>query len=254
MRLRFLSKLLLPRRYHPYWRLRRIVEEAAKGGVVSGPFKGLCFPSEAAFGVYFAKVLGTYEAELHPVIQEVINLNFPRIIDIGAAEGYYACGLGRAMQFSKVIAFEATVRGRYFLHETVERNQLEDRVAVRGLCEVPQLAECLENSSEAVFILCDVEGYEYELLDPLRVPGLVQAAILVETHDFLMKGLSGKLKRRFESTHIIREIRPRPRRREDFPLAAPGRNWFPDRYFNSFTDDGRPDNNFWLWMTPRSEV
>jgi hypothetical protein len=109
--------------------------------VVSGPFKGLCLPSsEAAFGGYFAKVLGTYEAELHPVIQEIINLNFPRIIDIGAAEGYYACGLSRAMQFSKLIAFEATVKGRYFLQETVEKNQLEDRVAVRGWCEVPQLA------------------------------------------------------------------------------------------------------------------
>src|SRR5439155_26952325 len=145
---------------------------------------------------------------------EVINLNFPRIIDIGAAESYYACGLGRAMQFSKVIAFEATVRGRYFLHETVERNQLEDRVAVRGLCEVPQLAECLENSSEAVFILCDVEGYEYELLDPLRVPGMVQASLLVQTHGFLMKDLSGKLKERCESSQVIPEIRPRPHRRE----------------------------------------
>jgi hypothetical protein len=61
-----------------------------------------------------------------------------------------------------------------------------------------------------------------------------------------MKGLSEKLKRRFESTHIIREIRPRRRRREDFPLAAPRTSWFPERYFNSFTDDRRPDDNFWL--------
>ena len=51
---------------------------------------------------------------------------------------------------------------------------------------------------------------------------LRQAAILVETHDFLMKGLSEKLKRRFESRHIIREIRPRPRRREDFSLGQAG--------------------------------
>lgn len=170
--------------------------------------------------------------------------------NIGAAEGYYACGFAAAMPSVQVTAFEAVVRGRYLLQGTVDRNGLSGRVIVKGLCDADELDICLSAARGSVLVVCDAEGYEYELLDPERVMRLGRAAILVEVHDFAMDGLSELLKQRFSKSHIIEEVHPRPRRREDFPIKVARMRWMPERYFNSFTSDSRPQDNFWLWMLP----
>jgi hypothetical protein len=64
--------------------------------VLHGPFAGLMYPRDlllAQADAPIAKLLGTYEQELHPVFEEVIAKQPRTIIDIGAAEGYYAVGL-----------------------------------------------------------------------------------------------------------------------------------------------------------------
>jgi hypothetical protein len=241
---------LVPKRYHPYWKLRRLIETTTKGVVLSGPFQGLSLPSKAAFGVYYPKVLGTYELELHAIVTEIIARDFATVINIGAAEGYYACGFAAAIPSVQVTAFEATLVGRYLLQWTVDKNGLSRRVIVKGFCDSEELDICLRAARGPVLVFCDAEGYEYELLDPGRVTQLSRAAILVEVHDFLMDGLSRLLKHRFSKSHTIKEVHPRPRRREDFPIKIDGMRWIPARYFNSFTSDNRPQDNFWLWMLP----
>jgi hypothetical protein len=241
---------LVPKRYHPYWKLRRLIETTTNGVVLSGPFRGLSLPPKAAFGVYYPKILGTYELELHAIVKDIITRDFATAINIGAAEGYYACGFAAAIPSARVTAFEATLMGRYLLQWTVEKNGLSGRVIVKGFCDSDELDICLRAATDPVLVVCDAEGYEYELLDPGRVTQLGRAAILVEVHDFALDGLSELLKQRFSKSHIIKEIHPRPRRREDFPIKIPGMGWVPGRYFNSFTSDDRPQDNFWLWMLP----
>jgi len=241
---------LVPKRYHPYWKLRRLIETATNGVVLSGPFQGLSLPPKAAFGVYYPKILGTYELELHAIVEEIIARGFATVIDIGAAEGYYACGFAAAIPSAQVTAFEAMVTGRYLLQRTIDKNGLGGRVFVKGFCDSDELDICLRAARGPVLVFCDAEGYEYELLDPGRVTQLGRAAILVEVHDFAMDGLSGLLKHRFSKSHTIKEIHPRPRRRDDFPIKIAGMRWIPGRYFNSFTSDNRPQDNFWLWMLP----
>jgi predicted O-methyltransferase YrrM len=249
--LRQVAKKLLPEKWQPYRRLRTLVEEGTRGTVVAGPFRGLRMPDDSAFGVYFPKLLGTYELELHDLMKGLVGSPYRTVIDIGAAEGYYACGLARLMPGAKVIAFEVTLRGRYLLEETIARNDLGERVAVRGLCELPQLRECFDHAQPPCFILCDAEGYEYELLDPAQVPGLRTATLLVEVHDFMLAGVSEKLKQRFLATHVVEAIHPRPRTRADFPLPMDGVKRVADRHFFTFMADDRPQANFWLWMRPR---
>ena len=241
---------LFPKRYHPYWKLRRLIETATNGVVLSGPFQGLSLPPKATFDAYYPKILGTYELELHAIVKEIISSDFAAVINIGAAEGYYACGFAAAIPSVQVTAFEAVVRGRYLLQGTVDRNGLSGRVIVKGFCDSDELDICLSAARGSVLVVCDAEGYEYELLDPERVMRLGRAAILVEVHDFAMDGLSELLKQRFSKSHIIEEVHPGPRRREDFPIKVAGMRWIPDRYFNSFTSDNRPQDNFWLWMLP----
>jgi hypothetical protein len=250
MSFRKLLSALVPKRYHPYWKLRRLIEANTNGIVLSGPFKGLLLPPKAAFGVYYPKVLGTYELELHDIVKEIITRDFATVIDVGAAEGYYACGFAATMPSIQVTAFEAMVTGRYLLERTIESNGLSGRVIVKGFCDADELDTCLRSAKDPVLVFCDAEGYEYELLDPGRVTELGGAAILVEVHDFAMDGLSELLKQRFSRSHTITEVHPRPRQREDFPIKTGGMRWIPSRYFNSFTSDNRPQNNFWLWMLP----
>jgi len=57
---------------------------------VAGPFAGLEYVDEAAGSEYGPKLLGTYELELHHIIERIIDLAYPTIINIGAGEGYYA--------------------------------------------------------------------------------------------------------------------------------------------------------------------
>src|SRR5277367_5483480 len=66
--------------------------------VRNGPFSGMIYPREAALNRHsIPKLLGTYEMELHPVLDLVAKRHYDCVIDIGSAEGYYAVGLARLL-------------------------------------------------------------------------------------------------------------------------------------------------------------
>ena len=58
------------------------------------------------------------------------------------------------------------------------------------------------------------------LLDPVRVPSLRRALILVETHEGMVDGVEGHLQERFAATHDIEVIRSRARTRDDLPAGC----------------------------------
>jgi len=50
------------------------------------------------------KILGCYEAEITPAVEEAISRNYRTMLDVGCAEGYYAVGLARGVPGSVVYA------------------------------------------------------------------------------------------------------------------------------------------------------
>src|SRR5262245_45426434 len=72
---------------------RKLFPDGAPISVQHGPFKGLAYFDETVWGSITPKWLGSYEAELHPAIEEIISRPYETIIDVGCAEGYYAVGL-----------------------------------------------------------------------------------------------------------------------------------------------------------------
>src|SRR5438876_11547620 len=62
-------------------------------GVSNGSFRGMAYVPEAVGSSLLPKLIGSYEQEITPAIEEMVAKRPPRIIDIGAAEGYYAVGL-----------------------------------------------------------------------------------------------------------------------------------------------------------------
>ena len=177
--------------------------------VAAGPFAGMAYAAQASEGGRAPRMLGAYEASLHPVIETVIARAYPQILDIGCAEGYYAVGLARRMPQSTVHARDMNPVARNLCADMAKANGVADRVLIGPEVTHADFTLC---AAAPTFILCDIEGAEAELLDPTLAPALTRADILVEVHEGMRPGLLATLTDRFSASHRItridRDLRP----------------------------------------------
>ena len=184
--------------------------------VQSGPFAGLAYIGEAFYSGFSPKILGCYEDELTVPIRESIAANYKMMIDVGCAEGYYAVGFAMASPQTMVYAFDIDARSRSLCAKLAEINGVTSRVRIGGFCDHATLNQIAETD---VFLLCDCEGYEVELLDPQRVPALYDWDILVELHDFAKPNTTRTIVQRFEASHDIVLVDCKKRKAEQVPAA-----------------------------------
>lgn len=213
--------------------------------VACGPFKGMKYLLESCGSALIPKLLGTYEKELHPVIGNLLARAPQLVIDIGAAEGYYAIGIALQCPQARVVTFDTFGFARYLQRRMARLNSVTDRLDIRGRCDVEELERTLSGGDKAL-VICDCEGFERTLLDPSAVPSLKQVTILVETHDMLAPGVTDELTARFKPTHAITTIDAEPRVIGDFPIASD----LEDSRKVRFMDEYRPPGMKWLYMTP----
>lgn len=198
---------------------RRVFERLNRpAAVMLGPFQGMKYIGRAYCSAVLPKLLGTYECELIPAIERLARDAPDRIVDIGAAEGYYAVGLALRVPEARVVAFELYEPARRLLTRLARLNDAEDRIDLRGECTIESLNQALSGARRPALI-CDCEGAEDLLLDPERVPALRSALIVVETHDGMVPGLNDRLIGRFQESHAIERIGSRPRTEADFPAG-----------------------------------
>lgn len=171
--------------------------------ILAGPFKGMDYSVAASEGAWCARLLGVYEASLAPVLETVIARAYPQVIDVGCAEGYYAVGLAARMAGTQVFAHDMDANARELVASLAAANGVADRVQVNGLIDHAGFDHCL---AAKTFVLCDIEGAEDGLLDPVAAPGLRAADILVEVHDGMKPGLSDRIAARFAATHKVTRI------------------------------------------------
>ncbi len=219
---------------------------AAKGDtrIPAGPFAGMDYAVEASEGGRAPRMLGAYEASLHPVIETVIARAYPQVLDIGCAEGYYAVGLARRMPDSTVHARDSDPHARALCAELARANGVGGRVQIGAQVTHADFALCAQAGT---FILCDIEGAEGDLLDPSRAPGLEEADVLVEVHESMRPGLLAALRGRFEATHRITRI-DRTLRPDLLPAWAEGLSDL-DRLLLLW--EWRSTPTPWLWMERR---
>ena len=234
---------------HPFIALARSqVLRHASGAVISGPFKGLKFGNAP---LSLPIVLGTYELELHGVFARLANTNFSRIIDVGAAEGYYAVGTALWKPTCKVVAYEANPIYHKSIQHLAQTNNVQSRLDIKGTCETRDLHDLGDDLIGALLIV-DVEGYEKTLLDPREIPALRSATILVETHDNFVPGCEATIKARFMDSHAITEFQSRARVASECPIKTGlARFRFMDAAFTHCISDGRTEPNGWLLLEPR---
>jgi hypothetical protein len=183
--------------------------QATGGAVASGPFVGMKFTVGAAEGCFLPKLLGCYEAELHLHWAALRReRRYRTIIDIGAAEGYYAVGLARMFPEATVVARDTNAASHPLLRALAEMNGVADRIDVGGLFGHADFAPYAD---QPVLVLCDIEGAEKDLLDPAKAPELTRFDIVVEVHEGMDPTLPSLLSRRFDQTHDIIGVRDLPR-------------------------------------------
>ena len=244
-------KRAIPARYKPLSYLQRLVEERTRDRVRSGPFEGqMIVFRDTLHSTYVPKVLGLYERELHSTVEEICTRAPSTILNIGAGDGYYAIGFSQRLRGANLIAFEAESRARDNLKRNATLNGVANQINVHGSCGPLELRESLNNASRPT-IICDVEGYEKELLDPASIPALNDADILVETHDFIVPGVTRLIKDRFSASHEITSIRQRERSAADFPWRTLLTTLMSNRYLEIVVSEGRPEMMTWLWMRAR---
>ncbi len=165
--------------------------------VLTGPFRGMRYPADAfRTGTVNigSRLLGSYEAELHEIVERVVAAGFDRIIDVGSAVGYYAVGLARRLPASTVEAYDPDPAARRRCRALAEVNGVLDRVDVRGGATAADLR--LPRAGRT-FVKMDCEGCELELLRPDDSELLRSSTILVELHDFLRDGTTRDVLARF---------------------------------------------------------
>jgi hypothetical protein len=191
------------------------------------------------------KLVGTYERELIPAVEAICRAGCDRIVDIGAAEGYYAVGMALRNPGVGIIGFESSAAARSVLRRLARQNGVSGRIELRGRCSFETLLAALDGAARPA-VICDCEGAEDELLRPDLVAPLRRALILVETHDGMFVGLARRIAERFAATHEIEVIDSRARSCEDLP---PGLTLPPDEAGEAMYENR--DLAQWFFMTPR---
>lgn len=203
----------------PHWSLMTGLVHARAGRCVSkGPFAGtqllLSGPSERLLPCY---MLGTWELEIQSAIEQLAQRDYGTVINIGAADGYYATGFARRMPKAQVLAFEAVSELHDIIRRTAAANGVADRVHIGGYCDSAALRAALARAKPPILLVVDIEGYETQLLDPSAVPELRSVDLLIETHDAAVPGCTELLIDRFRSSHMVERFTARPRELRDFP-------------------------------------
>src|SRR5262245_13376712 len=204
-------------------------------------------PARASHPCCAQILLGTYELEIQGVLEQICQSAYSLMIDIGADNGYYVCGLKRRRPEIRIVAFEAVLAKHAAIRDLMRENAVEHGTTILGLCDQTSLQSQLHDEARPL-VFCDIDGAEVELLDVDRVPGLTRTDILVETHDGIREGTTDLLVQRFARTHDVQVLPERARRASDAPPGIP----LSGAEAVAAMDEFRGFPQAWLWIDRKS--
>lgn len=179
-------------------------EALQKREILAGPFKGMTYGrTKALCSALYPKLLGTYEHELATAFDAALARKPALVVDVGAADGYYAVGFAFRDASTRVIAYDQDPRARAELAKLAELNGVQDRIEIRGRCEP---AELLALKEPAGLMIVDCEGFEELILSPENIAHLKGWEFIIETHDGFSPGITRRLVERFAASHHVETI------------------------------------------------
>lgn len=244
----FQRKLITKNKYNK--QSLTIIESLSQDlSVLHGPFKGMLYPEFKAVGGAIApKVLGSYERELHQVMEEICLNDYSEIVDVGCAEGYYAVGLAMRLPNAKVFAFDTDVVAIHLCKQMAQLNKVAERIIIGSFCDAKVL-QSIPYTKRAL-IISDCEGYEKQLFTKEIVPFLAKHDLLIEVHDFLDIEISSVIRQRFAGTHSIKAIQSIDDITKAHTYEYEELREYSLDVRRRFFAENRPHIMEWLYMTP----
>ena len=218
--------------------------------VGAGPFAGLRYPRSAllhASGLV-TQLAGTYELELHGVVEALVRAQPRLIVNIGAGDGYYLVGMALRCPDAHLVGFEADPYRARVCADLARFNAVTDRLDLRGACTAEGLARL--DPPHLTAVICDCDGAEAELIDPAQVGWLRRATLLVEVHEPLEPGVEAKLHERLHRTHSLEWIQPSRRYLADPTSRMLWSLGLSPFQLEMLMSELRPVPTPWLWARP----
>lgn len=228
------------------WALKANLLQLYNFTVNSGPFKEMKYINKSSGSVLVPKIVGTYECELHDVIEKLCNKEYELLIDIGCAEGYYAVGLAfrnRHKPSFKVYAYDTNPEALSNLTALSKINDLGNKIIGRELF-IPSELEQFDGKQG--LIICDIEGAEKDLINPGMYPNFLKFDFLIEIHDGEDSNeIKNYLTTEFKTTHhitLIKYDKNHEKRRDAV-------KWIRNREgINAVLDEGRKYGLEWFYL------
>jgi hypothetical protein len=155
------------------------------------------------------------------------------------------------MPSSRVITYDVDPIARYRQKQLAEMNEVRN-MEIRKWCSHGDLQSL--GNPETV-IICDIEGFEYVLLDPDKAPALKNVDILVENHHFEGRDVSivaAEIEKRFSPTHYISKFPVAIRDRETMRSRVPKLRNLTDDQVDFALSEGRYATQVWFWMKAKN--
>lgn len=169
------------------YRLSQRLAATFNSTVAYGPFAGLKLDTNSWWGAADrgSMLLGLYESE---VLSWMDSARSGRsiLIDLGAADGYYAIGALKAGWVERAYCFEMSEAGRTAIQQNADANGVGDRVTILGTATssfVDDLVRIHGVDISQCLVLIDIEGAEFDVLTSQTLASLSSAAVVIELHE-----------------------------------------------------------------------
>lgn len=209
--------------------------------VITGPFAGMEISNRPVWndGNVCAKLVGSYEFELHPAVRKAISRKPQVIVNVGCAEGYYAIGLAMRTD-ATVYAFDLNSQSLKICNDYAFHNGVVHRVQTLVGCKEIEYLNSVGGSGRRLYV-SDCEGDELKLFGSEEWPaGMEDSDLIVECHDFIDPKGSSRLVSRFMHTHDVEIINPQ------IPQTYPFLSHLPVMLQFLIVTDKRPPGMLWL--------
>ena len=212
--------------------------------VQNGPFKGMIYDCENYWGNLYPKLLGSYESELHDIINRLVKVKFNNIINVGSAEGYYAIGFALKSNVDEIIAVDPFRNSKKEINSLIRKNKIKKKINFKFCLSSKRLSNWIKTKT---LILMDCEGSEAGYLKITSSTNFHKAHILCEIHDFSdHPNIGSDLINRFNRTHQIQIIKQEKRQLDKYRTVG---NLSENEMIN-LLDEDRPKNNYWIYFEP----
>lgn len=203
------------------------VKEATEMRVYAGPFAGmkLIDRSNRGDGDVSPKLLGTYEQDIQPALDQFAQRAYDSIIDVGCAEGYYSIGLALRFPGVPVFAFDTDEEALAILMEGAALNGCAEQMRPGGFCDPDALIALLDQHPRSLLII-DCEAYEKVLFgDPRVAEAARRSDAIIECHDLWDPEITPTIRRTLKDTHDVRCIEAGARNPYVFPFLREWDDW-----------------------------